>query len=90
VAALGIGLISFKRWRLALTVISLLLIAFSLISFAGIYTLAPAVFWFGCAIWLWAKDRRVWIALSALVTVALVSFGVTGVFALVYLAEPHI
>jgi hypothetical protein len=86
VAALGIGLISFKRWALVLAVISIPLIAFSELSFAGLFTLAPAAFWLGCALWLWSRDRKLVIALSAVASVALVTMGVFGVLALYYLA----
>jgi hypothetical protein len=86
VAALVICLISWKRWKLALAVISLLLLAFSLISFIGVFTLAPAALWFGCALWMWSKESRVRIALSALATVGLVTLGTFGVLALFYLA----
>jgi len=90
VAAIGICTIAWKRWKIALAAISLALIAFSLISFAGIFTLAPAAFWFGCALWLGSRDRRLWIALSAVVTVALVWLGIFGVLALFYLAAAPI
>ncbi len=86
VAALLIGLISFKRWALALAAISIPLIAFSELSYAGLFTLAPAAFWLGCALWLWSRDRRLFIALSAVASVALVTMGVFGVLALYYLA----
>ncbi|MEA2628678.1 MAG: hypothetical protein QOJ10_1138 [Chloroflexota bacterium] len=86
VAALVIGLISFKRWALALAAISIPLIAFSELSYAGLFTLAPAAFWLGCALWLWSRDRRLFIALSAVASVALVTMGVFGVLALYYLA----
>jgi hypothetical protein len=48
--------------------------------------LAPAAFWFGCALWSWSKERRLVIALSALATALLVSLGIVGLFALYYLA----
>jgi hypothetical protein len=90
VAALVICLISLKRWAILLAAISALLLAFSLISFAGVFTLAPAAFWFGCALWLWSRDRRLFIALSALASVGLVSFGMVGLLALYYLAAAPI
>lgn len=90
VAALGICLVSWKRWTLALAVISLPLLAFSMISVFGVFTLSPAALWFGCALWLLSRDRRFWIALSALATVALLSLGVVGVLALFTLAEAPI
>jgi hypothetical protein len=88
VVALVICFVSLKRWAVALAVISVLLLSFSLISFAGVFTLAPAAFWLGCAFWLWSRDRRLLIALSALASVALVSFGMGGLLALYYLAAP--
>jgi hypothetical protein len=85
-AALVMCLISLKRWTLALAATSVPLLAFSLISFVGIFTLAPAAFWFGCALWLWSRDSGIRIVLSALATVGLVTIGTTGVLALFYLA----
>lgn len=85
-AAIAIAMISLKRWTIALAAISLPLIGFSLLSFAGVFTLAPAALWFGCALWQWSRDRRLWIVLSALATVALVWLGIFGVLALFYLA----
>jgi hypothetical protein len=90
VAALAICLVSWKRWALALAALSLPLFVFSMISFAGLYTLAPAAFWFGCALWLGARDRRLWIAISALATVVLISLGVFGMLALLTLAAAPI
>ena len=90
VAALIVALISFKRWTLALAAISIALIAFSELSYAGLFTLAPAAFWLGCALWLWSRDRRLFIALSAVASVALVTMGVFGVLALYYLAAAPI
>jgi hypothetical protein len=90
VAALGVCLVAWKRWTLALAVIALPLIAFSTISVAGVFTLAPAAFWLGCALWLWSRDRRLLIALSALATVALVTLGVVGVLGLFTLAAAPI
>jgi hypothetical protein len=82
VLAVVIGLISLKRWALPLAVISVPLLAFSLISFLGLFTMAPAAFWLGCALWLRSRDSRVWITLSALATVALVFLGLIGVMGL--------
>jgi hypothetical protein len=90
VAALVIGLISFKRWAIALAAISIPLIAFSELSYAGLFTLAPAAFWLGCALWLWSRDRGLFIAVSAVASVALVTLGVFGVLALYYLAASPI
>jgi hypothetical protein len=57
-----------------------------MLSFLGVFTLAPAALWLGCALWLWSRESRLWIALSALVTVALFSLGLIGVLALFTLA----
>jgi hypothetical protein len=86
VAACAVCVISWKRWTSALAAISLPLLAASMISVFGVFTLAPAAFWLGCALWLWTRDRRAWIALSAVATVVLVSLGIFGVNALFYLA----
>lgn len=82
IVALAVGLISLKRWALPLAVIAVPLFAFSVISFFGVFTLAPAVFWLVCALWLWSKDSRLLITLSAIATVALVVLGAIGVMAL--------
>lgn len=86
VVALGISVISWKRWTVALAAISLPLLGFSMLSFLGVFTLAPAALWLGCALWQWSRDRRSWIVLSGLATVALLWFGIFGVLALYYLA----
>ena len=84
--ALVISLVSWKRWTIALAAVSLPLLAFSMISFAGVFTLAPAALWLACALWLWSGERRLWIALSALATVVLLWLGIFGVLALYYLS----
>jgi hypothetical protein len=90
VVVLAISLISWKRWTVALAAISLPLLGFSMLSFIGVFTLAPAALWLGCALWQWSRDRRSWIVLSGLATVALVWFGIFGVLALYYLATAPI
>ncbi len=90
VVALVVGLISWRRWTLPLAAISFLLIAFSALSILGVFTMAPAALWLACALWLWSRDRPVWIVLSALATVALVTLGGVGVLALFYLAAAPI
>jgi hypothetical protein len=90
VAALAICLISLRRWALPLAAISLPLIAFSVISVLGVFTLAPAAFWLACAFWLLSGNRRLWIALSALASVPLLWFGIVGVMSLFYLADTPI
>jgi hypothetical protein len=88
--AVAISFISWKRWTVALAVISLPLVAFSFVSFAGIFTLAPAALWLGCALWQWSRGRRLWIVVSSVATVALLWFGIFGVLALFYLAAAPI
>ena len=90
VVALAIAAISWKRWTVALAAISLLLLGFSMLSFFGVFTLAPAALWMGCALWQWSRDRRSWIVVSGLATVALLWFGIFGVLALYYLATAPI
>lgn len=85
VVVLAISAVSWRRWTVALAVISLLLLGFSMISFLGVFTLAPAALWLGCALWQWSRDRRSWIVLSGLASVALLWFGIFGVLALYYL-----
>jgi hypothetical protein len=86
VAALAICVISLRRWALPLAAISLPLIAFSVISVLGVFTLAPAALWLACALWLWSGNRRLWITLTAVASVPLLWFGIVGVMGLVYLA----
>jgi hypothetical protein len=90
VVVLAIALISWKRWWIALAAISVPLVAFSLLSVIGIFTLAPAALWLGCALWQGSRDRRLRIIVSALATVPLLWFGIFGVLALVYLAAAPI
>jgi hypothetical protein len=86
VVALAICLVSWRRWALALAAVSVPLIAFSVISVIGVFTLAPAAFWLACALWLWSGNRRLWITLSAVASVPLLWFGIVGVMSLFYLA----
>jgi hypothetical protein len=79
VAGLGVCLIAWKRWKLALAIIAGLLTAASLISALGIFTLAPAAFWFGCALWLRTPGERSSIVWSALASVVLLYFAANGV-----------
>src|SRR6267143_1571404 len=58
IAALGICVVSWKRWTLALAAISLVLMALGLVSVVGLYTLAPGALWFACVLWLWSSERR--------------------------------
>src|ERR1700730_13202214 len=51
ITALGICVVSWKRWRLPLAAISLALIAAGLVSVIGAFALAPGAFWFACALW---------------------------------------
>jgi len=85
VAALALCLFSWKRWKLPLAVISAALLSVSLISVVGVFALAPAAFWFACALWLWAQGYRSSIVLSALASVLLLYLGATGVVALLAL-----
>jgi hypothetical protein len=66
------------------------LLGFSVLSFVGVFTLAPAALWLGCALWQWSRDRRSRIVLSGLATVPLLWFGIFGVLALFYLATAPI
>jgi hypothetical protein len=82
VAALVVCLVSWKRWKLPLAIISAPLLAISLISVIGVFSLAPAALWFGCALWLWAQGQRYSMAASGLASVVLVYLAATGVLAL--------
>lgn len=86
VVVLAISVISWKRWTIALAAISLPLLGFSMLSFIGVFTLAPAALWLGCALWQLSRDRRSWIVLSGVASIALVWFGIFGMLALYYLA----
>ena len=85
VVALVVCLIALRRWTLPLAVISAPLLAVSLISAIGVFSLAPAAFWFGCALWQWAQGRRTSIVVSTVVSVVLLYLGATGVLALLAL-----
>jgi hypothetical protein len=85
VANLAVCSFAWRRWNLPLAVISGLLIAVGIISVIGVFTMAPAAFWFACALWLWAHGRRWAIVLCALVSVMLIYLAATGVLALLAL-----
>jgi hypothetical protein len=84
-AGLAVCLIVWKRRRLLLAIISTPLIAVSLISVIGVFTLAPAALWFACALWLWAQGHRLTIVLSGMASVVLLYLSTTGVLALLTL-----
>lgn len=85
VVALGVCLISWKRWKFLLAIISVPLFAVSMISVVGVFSMAPAAFWFGCALWLWAQGRLTSIVVSALTSFVLLYFAAEGVRALIAL-----
>jgi hypothetical protein len=78
-AGLSLGLIALKRWNLALAIVSGLLTAFSLISAVGVFTLAPAAFWFACALWLRTPGERPSMVWSGLASAVLLYFAANGV-----------
>jgi hypothetical protein len=85
VAGLSPCLLAWKRWYLALAIVSGVLTAVSLISFLGIFTLAPAAFWFACALWLRTPGERsslVWSGLSSAVLLYFATNGVRGLLVL--------
>lgn len=77
--------ISLKRRWLPLAVISLPMLAVSLISFFGVFALAPAAFWLASAFWGWAHGRRSSMVVSAVASVVLLYLAATGVIALLAL-----
>src|SRR5258708_385365 len=79
IAGLSLGLIGLKRWYLALSIISGVLTAISLFSAPGVFTLAPAALWFGCALWLRTPGERSSIVASGLASVVLLYFATNGV-----------
>lgn len=85
VAALVVCLIAVGRRTLPLAVISAPLLAVSLISVIGVFSLAPAAFWFVCALWQWAQGRRSSIVVSTLASIVLLYLGTTGLLALLAL-----
>jgi hypothetical protein len=85
VAAFVVCLIALRRWTLPLAVISAPLLAVSLISVIGVFSLAPAAFWLSCALWQWSQDRRPSIIVSTLASIVLLYVGTTGVIALLAL-----
>jgi hypothetical protein len=82
IAALGLCAISCKGWKLPLAMISVPLLAISLISVIGVFSLAPAALWLANALWLWAKDRQSFSVVAALASIVLVYLAATGVLAL--------
>ena len=70
-AGLAVCLIAWQRWKLSLAIISAPLIAVSLISVIGVFAMAPAAFWFACALWLWTRGNRLAIVLSGLASLVL-------------------
>jgi len=85
VAGLAVSLAAFKRWALPLAMISGVLIAVSLVSVVGVFTLAPAALWFACALWLRTQSHRTAIVLSGFASVVLLYLASNGVVALLYL-----
>jgi hypothetical protein len=85
VAGLAVSLVAFKRWTLPLAIISGVLIAVSLVSVVGVFTLAPAALWFACALWLRTRSHRSAIVLSGFASVVLLYLASNGVVALLYL-----
>jgi hypothetical protein len=85
VAALAVCFVSWRRWKLPLAIISATLVAISLISVIGVFSLAPATLWLGCALWLWARGKGSSIVVSGLASVVLVYLAASGVSALLHL-----
>lgn len=85
IAGLSLGVIALKRWYLALSIISGLLTAISLFSALGVFTLAPAALWFGCALWLRTPGERSSIVASGLASVVLLYFATNGIRGLLIL-----
>jgi hypothetical protein len=85
VAGLSPCLLAWKRWYLALAIISGVLTAVSLFSFLGIFTLAPAAFWFACALWQRTPGERSSIVWSGISSVVLLYFATNGVRGLLML-----
>jgi hypothetical protein len=85
IAGLSLGLIALKRWYLALSILSGVLTAISLFSAVGVFTLAPAAFWFGCALWLRTLGERSAIVASGLASVVLLYLATNGVRGLLVL-----
>jgi hypothetical protein len=84
-AALGVCVVSWKGWKLPLTIISLPLLAVSLISVIGVFSLAPAAFWLASAMWRWRPGRRSTIGLTTLASLLLLYLAMNGVVALLVL-----
>lgn len=81
-AGLAVSVIAWKRWKLALAIVSVSLIALSVVSIVGAFAMAPAALWCLCALWLWARGRRYPIVLSGLASVVLLYPSATGVVGL--------
>jgi hypothetical protein len=81
-AGLVVSLIAWKRWKLPLAITSAVLLVVGFVSVLGIFSLAPAALWFGCAMWLWAQGRRSRVVLSGVATIVLLYLAMNGVIAL--------
>lgn len=82
---LVVCVLSWKRRALLLALISFPLLAISLISELGVYSLAPAALWLSCAFWLLARGRRGPMVATAVASVVLVYLASTSVVIMVVL-----
>jgi uncharacterized membrane protein AbrB (regulator of aidB expression) len=83
--ALVVSFVAWKRWKLPLAIIAGALLVVGLVSVVGVYSLAPAALWFGCAMWLWAQGRRTRMIWSGVATVPLLYLAGSGALASVLL-----
>jgi hypothetical protein len=79
--ALVVSFVAWKRWKLPLAIIAAVLLVVGLVSVVGLYSLAPAALWFGCAMWLWAQGRRSRVVWSGLATIVLLYLAAGGALA---------
>jgi hypothetical protein len=82
---LGIVYVSWKRWKLPLLIVSVPLVAISLVSVIGVFLMAPAALWFGCALWLWSSGKRLSVVLTAIASILLIYLAASGVSASTHL-----
>jgi len=85
IVAFGMTFVAWKRWTLPLAIVSAALLVVGFISVLGVFSLAPAALWFGCAMWSWSRGRRIRVVLSGLATVVLLYLAMNGVIASIVL-----
>jgi hypothetical protein len=79
VVAVAVSFIAWKGWGLLLAGIAFPLLALSLVSVLGAFSLSPAALWLSCAFWLLAQGRRGLLIACALASLVLLPLAVLGI-----------